>query len=316
MRRLSSIVIACVLLVSCGHGGNRGTQEQNRAFPSVNVPSMFVSQPDVLEYKLSHFWDGFFSGDWPSDQETLLGVRNEDVETALSTYIALASLAPKERGAKAFADLFDKMEARQISDSSCHVYSQLSEMVVRYLYDPNSPYRDEDFYLPFVRGLARSPLTRDDSRPGYAFEAQMCGLNRYGTPATDFVFTTAEGNRMHLHGVKADMTVLFFSNPGCTACKEIIDSFRSFPLMDSMIDRGQLAVLNIYIDQELDKWREYLPEYSPKWISGYDQDFIIRNDALYNVRAIPSLYLLDSEKKVLMKDVPVEKLLDYLANIQ
>ena len=32
------------------------------------------------------------------------------------------------------------------------------------------------------------------------------------------------------------------------------------------------------------------------------------------MRAIPSLYLLDAEKRVLMKDAPVEKVLQYLDN--
>ena len=43
--------------------------------------------------------------------------------------------------------------------------------------------------------------------------------------------------------------------------------------------------------------------------NGYDPDYAIRTDRLYDVRAIPSLYLLDSEKTVLMKDAPTEKVL-------
>ena len=39
---------------------------------------------------------------------------------------------------------------------------------------------------------------------------------------------------------------------------------------------------------------------------------MIRSDHLYDVRAIPSLYLLDSQKRVLMKDAPEDKVLEQI----
>lgn len=52
----------------------------------------------------------------------------------------------------------------------------------------------------------------------------------------------------------------------------------------------------------IDKWREYVPEYPREWLCGYDYNYIIRNDLTYSVRAIPSLYILDKDKKVILKD--------------
>ena len=49
---------------------------------------------------------------------------------------------------------------------------------------------------------------------------------------------------------------------------------------------------------------------------GTTASYIIRSDVTYNVRAIPSLYVLDYEKKVIMKDAPVENVLPYLDNLK
>ena len=49
-----------------------------------------------------------------------------------------------------------------------------------------------------------------------------------------------------------------------------------------------------------------------EWINGYDPDFVIRTDRLYAVRAVPSLYLLDKKKNVLMKDALPEYVLNAL----
>ena len=47
-------------------------------------------------------------------------------------------------------------------------------------------------------------------------------------------------------------------------------------------------------------------------MNGYDASHIIREDILYCIRAIPSLYLLDADKRILLKDPPVERVLQAL----
>ena len=76
-----------------------------------------------------------------------------------------------------------------------------------------------------------------------------------------------------------------------------------------------MAVLNIYIDEDIQAWRSYMPIYPEQWYNGFDPDFVIRGEELYNIRAIPSLYLLDNEKNVLMKDVPENVLFNYLVTV-
>ena len=55
-----------------------------------------------------------------------------------------------------------------------------------------------------------------------------------------------------------------------------------------------------------------MPIYPEEWLNGFDPDFVIRTDVLYNVRAIPSLYLLDKDKTVIMKDAVTERVLDFV----
>jgi hypothetical protein len=84
------------------------------------------------------------------------------------------------------------------------------------------------------------------------------------------------------------------------------------PQVDKMIAARKIAVLNIYIDEDLEAWRSYMPIYPENWYNGFDPDFVIRMDQLYNVRAIPSLYLLDKDKTVIMKDAVTGNVIDFL----
>ena len=141
------------------------------------------------------------------------------------------------------------------------------------------------------------------------------GLDRTGTPAADFAFTDTQGRIRTLYGVKAEYTVLIFGNPGCKACREIMEDMESTPEVAALIGSGRLKVVDVYIDQEIEDWKAHIPEYPAAWINGYDHHYAIRTDILYNVRGIPSIYLLDAEKTVLQKDTTPERLLTTLANL-
>ena len=45
----------------------------------------------------------------------------------------------------------------------------------------------------------------------------------------------------------------------------------------------------------------------------YDKELVIKNKNLYDLRAIPTLYLLDKNKTVLLKDATLQKVEQYLA---
>ena len=94
--------------------------------------------------------------------------------------------------------------------------------------------------------------------------------------------------------------------------KELAQDLDSYAELTELMENGTLSVVDIYIDEDIDAWKAHRAEYPAKWINGYDPAFIIRTDLLYNVRALPSLYLLDAQKTVLLKDCTPEKLFAYL----
>ena len=213
-----------------------------------------------------------------------------EAEKAFAQWTALALEVPLEASRKSLV--------KGIGRDSLRILS----LAQKYLYDPNSPYRDEDIY-----GRLAAPCGGDLER-----EAALCALNSRGCVASDFVYEDARGRRHSLHETAAPWTVLFFSNPGCAACKEIIDALGSDPKVSYAIETGLVAVVNIYIDEDLEAWRDYLPNYPKSWHCGFDPLFTLRDDNKYHIRAIPSVYLLDSEKKVILKDAPTPRLLNTL----
>lgn len=311
---VKKLVIAFLVLLGSTSCGNRVKQVAPvyHSFPIPTVPAVVQDNEERVRYMSRNFWNSFLSVPEITDSSAISSVRTEDVEQAFSSYLAILDMLPIEESRARMADLFDKVEACQAQDSSSLFYLRFTEIVAKYLYDPNSPVRNEDYYLPFVKGMAASRFTSEDMRTAYQYESQMCAINQIGEQVPDFTFKDIKERIHSLYGVKADYTLMLFSNPGCHSCLEIKEQIERIAEIDGWIASGRLAIVNIYIDQELDKWREYEPTYPRSWVSGYDNNFIIREDILYNVRAIPSLYLLDSDKRVILKDPTTEKALNTL----
>ena len=311
-------LLAGSMLSGCGGGGSSAPASvQVRKFPAMEVPGMITDPAELSVYAAEHFCDRFLDTSFTGrcDSALVSGVTRQEVENSFGTYSAILWQTDVRTAISSVARLFSRAEAIELRDTSSNVFETITFLAHKYFYDPNSPVRNEEFYLPFVEGLAHSPAVKEDMKPAYSYDASMCRLNRIGSPAADFSFTDLAGHRHTLYGVKADYTLLFFSNPGCQSCKEITDALVSEPFIESMQASGRLAVVNVYIDQELDKWREYAAGYPSGWISGYDHNYIIRTDQLYSVRAIPSLYLLDSSKNVILKDAPQDKVFDFLRDV-
>ena len=83
-------------------------------------------------------------------------------------------------------------------------------------------------------------------------------------------------------------------------------------MLNELQELGRLKILAIYPDTDIEAWRDYQPNMPKRWISGYDADMAISRDRSYNLRAIPALYLLDSEKRVLVKDGTDVSYIEYM----
>ena len=316
--KISPFIISVIAVVSiAGCGQRKAEQFQALPFPDVMPPAMMEDPQDRADYMALNMWNSLAdpSRTYPCDSLLVSGVRKADVEQKFANWVQVLGMSSRPVAEKSVGRLYDRALACEKKDTSSNVFETFASLVEKYLFDPNSPLRDEDLYGAYASRLAAYEGYTEVQKGKYARDARLCALNKVGSKATDFRFADRRGKMRTLYGVEAPYTLLFFSNPGCEACMSIINVLKDDPQISGMISSGRLKVLNIYIDEDLDAWRSYMPIYPEEWHNGFDPDFVIRNETLYNVRAIPSLYLLDSEKTVLLKDAPENRMFEYLYSL-
>lgn len=317
MKRFGLVLLA-VLALSCGpRGGKKEQLPQARSFPKAEVPSMITDPQERMDWISAHFWDRFTdtSAFHTGDSTMINGVSVEDVEKQMGVFATLLRSVELPVGEKAMSTLFERIEAFELAHPGGNMFLGVANLADKYFFDPNSPLRSEDLYLPFVSRMAESALVPSAERSRYAWDKRTCSINRTGTPAADFTFVDSQGKTRTLYGIKAGYTLLIFGNPDCHACKELLETMDGYPQISELISSGVLKVADIYIDEEIELWKERISNYPSSWINGYDPSFSIRGDRIYAVRAVPSLYLLDKDKKVILKDALPDDVLETLLAI-
>ena len=272
------------------------------SFPYPEPPAMVTDPTQRASYAVLHFWDKYFEA--PSRYSEGL------TEQAFANYVTLLQLAPLGSAARAQDTLLSRAERSEAErDTASRMLERILMLEEKYLYDVNSPFRNEEFYLPVLRHILAWPDIQPETRARAQHDLPLFSLNRLGEVAADFTYTLRNGRTGTLHGIQADRILMFFSNPGCENCKEIIEALSNSMAVQAQLQDGTLKVLNVYPDEDLSEWFAYMSHYPKSWINAFDAECIIRGDTIYSLRAIPSLYLLDAEKRVICKDAPLEEIL-------
>lgn len=307
MKQIYYIVLATVVLLASCNGGSRSnngssTPSSGNADPcheesyapgtrEVEVDFDLSSISNYEEYRraIDRYWDGF---DFAADT-LVVAYDTTSLTEAFANYVVYIE---PERADSLLRELFHRAErSRPVLD----LFSHVAEVV---LHDPNSPLRNDEYYIPILETLLDSPRLDEYAKIVPAYDLDLACKNRIGTQATDFVYTLENGRTGRLHNLRADYVILMFSNPGCPMCHDLMLELTASPLICELSELGRLKVLNIYPDADLVAWRAYLGELPHSWINAYDNGMTLSNERLYNLNAIPSLYLLDSQKRVLVKD--------------
>lgn len=316
-RRLGILLLVCVAL-SCGTKKKAApAAPATRDFPMAEVPVMITEPHERAVWIAQHFWDRFTQPDklYACDSLLVNGVPNEKLEQQVGLFASILQNLPLQDGMAAMETTYNRLEAFQKAQPKGNVFEKTSALIGRYFYDPNSPVRNEELFLPFVSKMAVSDLVPDSEKGQYVWDTRVCSLNRIGTPAADFRFVDTAGRNRTLYGIKAEWTLLIFGNPDCTACRQLMEDMGASVAISNLINSGRLKVVDVYIDDEIDLWKERRDSYPSAWINGYDPTFTIRTDRIYAVRAVPSLYLLDQDKNVALKDCPAELALQILETL-
>ncbi|MDR1348030.1 MAG: DUF5106 domain-containing protein [Prevotellaceae bacterium] len=291
-----------ILFLSVSISCNNATQNKidgTADFTLPKLPVVITDKQESHKYIALNYWNDFNFVDSTAYRQTTNQIF-EDFLTVLQ-YVDLQTIQQS----------METMMLKAESDSIAYI--RFVNICERYLYGANSPYRSDELYIPVLQSIIGTNIIDENYKIIAEYRLQMAMKNRTGEAVADFEYTLETGTTHKLYDIKTDFILLFINNPACNACKQYTEHIQNSIIIQQLLKEKLLTVLAVYPDEDLDEWKKYKTQMPANWINACDKKLAIRNGEIYDLRAIPTLYLLNKDKKVLLKDTfvaSVEKYFD------
>lgn len=251
---------------------------------------LLINSPITAQVLLPQYsvWEGFAFDDKQS-------VESRGAEERFARFLLSLEQQTHTQQAEQIGNLLAKAEQYNTT-------ARFLLLADKYLHDPNSPYRNDERYLLFLQYAATHQLTDYTTNPRYQKHYTMVQKNRVGHKATDFPYTTQAGEKGWLYNLQSKYILLFFHDPDCEECQHVKQLLES---QHTHFAQKGVLIVAVYIDDKVEVWQK--AQYPSTWLSVYAPE--IDKQDLYDIKALPTLYLLDSQKRVVLKDARVEQVM-------
>lgn len=258
--------------------------------PMPDVPDSLQSIEERAAYVVAHYWDAMDFTDRTLSLDTAF------IEQNFANFAAILPMSPPDDADRAVATLVNR------AGVDPEAFSLIASTAEKYLDDPNSPMRDEETYILFLRHISEAPFLSDVERIRPRHRLADALKNRPGTQAADFGFVDRNGSSATLHRRLADhpLNLLIFYDPDCSQCKEIIGRLSALDLSQ------EIGIIAVDVEDDHTAWQRTKDSLPARWQVGFATTPVL-DSGLYVLAASPTLYILDSTGKVILKDPPVEQ---------
>lgn len=133
-----------------------------------------------------------------------------------------------------------------------------------------------------------------------ALAVLMFYRNPLDKPVTDLELRTPKNKKMRIYDVpEAEYTVLYFYSMDCGLCNAVTEELGK---MYRQYSPSEVQFIAVYTGRDR-SWKKYIKENDPGWINLWDQKRTSGMFDKYDLMDVPAIYLLDSEKKTVAKDI-------------
>ncbi|NAW51324.1 DUF5106 domain-containing protein [Elizabethkingia argentiflava] len=273
-------------------------QDEDIDLQQVKENSIQVSQP-ISTSTLIHYWDdyNFKNGEIVNNFPVL--------EQALINFIGLFPASGKEEISSSIRTMLEKAAVNK------EVFNFFKDKYEKYLYDAASPLRNDVYYLSVLEYLVSTPHLSNIEKLRYKMLLELVNKNMPDSVITDFNFLNISGESQSLHHIQSTNKLLLFYDPACPHCAETIAEIGQDPNINTLVNQGKLKIVAICPVGEIKQWKAYRQNIPSNWINGFDKNAYLMKKKLYDIKAFPTLFLIDEKNKVILKDPSLEQFLGW-----
>ena len=263
--------------------------QAQQSFPYPAIPDTLRSVEQRAGYLSEHYWDNYNFAD------TLLLKSKEVTEQGFVNFIDILNRFNLDNASKGVAhkDIAQKdITRKDITQkgiacftrkafSNAAAKERFENLIEHYFEDQLSPVRNDRVYLIFLEEMKNSPCFNETEKERIAFKIKTTNKNLPSDIAINFKFKDENGKEHQLSDYKDQKVILYFYDPDCENCHEV-----SAWLKQQTIP-ADIKVLKMIADNHI--------------------------SYMYSLKNMPTIFLLDKENKVILKDCTAQELIENIS---
>ncbi|GAB4054477.1 thioredoxin-like domain-containing protein [Spirosoma litoris] len=268
------------------------------------APKASNGRPDsvwVFNYFKNHFWDDF---DFADERF----VRTPFLQQKIERYIKELTVQTPDSLIKEADFLVNKAIAGKNTEVKYYTIYYITSQYEQ----PKVMGTDGLFVHMFEKYYKTGIMTVSDSSTLKSIGERVATMkpNLVGKILVSPVMSDTLRRPIAFQNIKADYTVVFFYSPTCGHCRESAPKVKKF--VDDYKGKG-VEVVAIAIDQSPEDWKKFIKEFKlGNAINGYDFSYRTDYRHQYDVWTTPTIYILDKNKKIIARKLPVEQMEDFM----
>lgn len=262
------------------------------------APEELQSINDKSNYLVERFWD-------PMDFKAKQTVDQNALNDAFRVYSVPLRWAEKGKSLASADKLLEKLSKNPT------LMLQFMKAAEECLYGPRADAWIDEIYVKFLRSFVKNKKIPDTRKKRYEQQLATLEKSMLGAKAPEFKFTDRNGKESTYFPMTTP-TMIIFGDPSVSDWRLSRLKLESNITLSQAVDKGQVNIMFI-VPMETGNWKEETSDYSEKWTVGYSPAI----DGTFDFRAMPSIYVIDSEGKIVMKNVtPDSAVNDLLSRVK
>lgn len=265
------------------------------------IPPLFeypVAPEDIqglqakTDYLMRNFWNAFnFNQKKTVDQIAL--------NDAFATYCAFIPHADKNVVLKSFDDLIKKLRKNPV------LMYQFMRTAEENLYGQRASMWVDEIYLKFLNALIDNKKIDKSRKARYEDQRARILTSIQGSVLPSFRYSTPDGNSAD-YKPAGKVSIIEFGNPDCDDCRKSKIVMELDMSLRELVENKTVSVAFINVEETDLPLSVLFSSYSSDWTLGSNPELM---DVL-DIRNYPSFFVLDSEGKIVGKNLNVVQALD------
>ena len=179
-------------------------------------------------------------------------------------------------------------------------YKKLIASLEEMLSEPTWNYHNEELFALVIEHAATASCLNDNERLRPKMMLDVTRKNAPGDVVNDIGYETIDGTHGKLSEIATPYTLIYFNDPECLSCFKVKERLDTCTTLKNMVSNSMLTVIGIYPYDNVEEWHlEPFPDYI---INGWDYEQEIEGQQTYDLMTMPLFYLLDHDKRVILKN--------------